>query len=173
MALPRRVPWTSQEEYEEVFGLLFASNGDLNAQRRAVDRVRDLEEAFALIAKLSGLQWLAGGLLTPCNLIPSLHSPDTCLAVSRMLSLRCRGHCIHSGGHHERRFGRESIDLCISRGAQTCLFNVIDSVSDYSCPRVDASSGALEHENCCPSFLTFLHLVPPTLSLKKLRQWTR
>lgn len=52
MALPRRVPWTSQEEYEEVFGLLFASNGDLNAQRRAVDRVRDLEEAFALIAEL-------------------------------------------------------------------------------------------------------------------------
>ena len=44
MALPRRVPWTSQEEYEEVFSLLFNSNGDLNAQRRAVDRVRDLEK---------------------------------------------------------------------------------------------------------------------------------
>jgi hypothetical protein len=35
MSLPRRVPWANQEEYEEVFG----SNGDLEAQRRAVNRV--------------------------------------------------------------------------------------------------------------------------------------
>lgn len=49
MALPRRVPWTNQEEYEEVFSLLFSSNGDLNAQRRAVDRVRDLEWKEPLI----------------------------------------------------------------------------------------------------------------------------
>lgn len=40
MALPRRVPWANQEEYEEVFSLLFGSNGDLEAQRRAVNRVR-------------------------------------------------------------------------------------------------------------------------------------
>lgn len=44
MSLPRRVPWSSQEEYEEVFSLLFSSNGDLEAQRRAVDRVRDLQK---------------------------------------------------------------------------------------------------------------------------------
>lgn len=43
MALPRRVPWASQEEYEEVFSLLFGSNGDLEAQRRAVNRVCELK----------------------------------------------------------------------------------------------------------------------------------
>jgi hypothetical protein len=48
MSLPRRVPWSSQEEYEEVFNLLFSSGGDLDAQRKAVDRVSGKLEDFTL-----------------------------------------------------------------------------------------------------------------------------
>lgn len=39
MALPRRTPWRSFEEFEQVFGLLFASQGDPGAQRRGINRV--------------------------------------------------------------------------------------------------------------------------------------
>lgn len=39
MALPRRTPWRSFEDFEQVFGLLFASGGDPVAQRQGISRV--------------------------------------------------------------------------------------------------------------------------------------
>ena len=40
MSLPRRVPWPSADEFEAVFNLLFASNGEPNAQWQGIQRVR-------------------------------------------------------------------------------------------------------------------------------------
>jgi len=39
MALPRRTPWRSFEDFEHVFGLLFASQGDPAAQRQGISRI--------------------------------------------------------------------------------------------------------------------------------------
>lgn len=125
MSLPRRVPWSSQEEYEEVFSLLFSSNGDLEAQRRAVDRVRDLQKLHTKTA-LGRTQSITDLALTSC--VP-FNALDPRLAVSRMLSVRCRGDRIASVGHHERRLYRPCVDIRFPRRAQTGLRDGIDSVS--------------------------------------------
>lgn len=38
--VPRRVAWATPEEFQLVFSYLFTSEGDLQAQRHAINRVR-------------------------------------------------------------------------------------------------------------------------------------
>ena len=85
MALPLRVPWTGPEEFEEVFGLLFASSGNIAAQQRGVDRVR-----FALIE------------LHEVNLYRLTIRLDPSLAVKRILSRCGRGNGGPRRGHSAR-----------------------------------------------------------------------